>query len=101
MLCSASLSWCRDHSARDLLHTNLQECENFGFSHRTLKKEDLMLHRTLWTWRSFTGIVLILGGVLFIGIANITLALGPPTGLTDSKGTAIYLLPLRPRWMSS
>ena len=51
-----------------------------------------MLHRTFWTWRSFTGIVLILGGVLFIGIANITLAIGPPTGLTDSKGTAIYLL---------
>jgi hypothetical protein len=58
-----------------------------------LKKENLMLTRTFWTWRSLTGIVLILGGVLFIGIANITLAIGPPTGLTDSQGTAIYLLP--------
>lgn len=51
-----------------------------------------MLHRTYWTWRPFTGIVLILGGVLFLGSAWIPLTLGPPTPLTDSKGTAIYLL---------
>ena len=52
-----------------------------------------MLHRPFWTWRPFTGIVLILGGVLFLASAWIPLTLGPPTPLTDSKGTAIYLLP--------
>ena len=51
-----------------------------------------MLHRTFWTWRPFTGIVLILGGVLFLGSAWIPLTLGPPTPLTDSKGTFIYQL---------
>jgi hypothetical protein len=51
-----------------------------------------MIHRTLWTWRLFTGIILILGGVLFVGSAWIPLTLGPPTPLTDSKGTFIYLL---------
>lgn len=51
-----------------------------------------MLHRTFWTWRRFTGIVLILGGVLFQGSAWIPLTLGPTT-LTDSKGTFIYSLP--------
>ncbi len=49
-----------------------------------------MFHRTLWTWRPFTGIVLILGGALFLGSAWIPLALGPPTPLTDSKGTFIF-----------
>jgi hypothetical protein len=93
MLCSASLACCRNHSTGDLLHTDLQEDESFGFSHTALKKENLMLHRTLWTWRSFTGIVLLLGGVLFQGSAWIPLTIGPPTPLTDSKGTAIYLLP--------
>jgi len=61
----------------------------------SLIKEDLMLHRTFWTLRRFTGIVLILGGVLFVGSAWIPLTLGPPTPLTDSKGTFIYLLPPR------
>jgi hypothetical protein len=51
-----------------------------------------MLHRPFWTWRPFTGIVLILGGVLFLASAWIPLTLGPPTPLTDSKGTAIYSL---------
>ncbi len=51
-----------------------------------------MLHRTFWTWRPFTGIALILGGVLFLGSAWIPLTLGPPTPLTDSKGTFIYQL---------
>src|SRR5438270_3200294 len=41
MLCSASLFCCLDHSTRDLLYTDLQEWESFGFSHTTLKKEDL------------------------------------------------------------
>ena len=60
-----------------------------------------MLHRTFWTWRPFTGIVLILGGVLFLGSAWIPLTLGPPTPFTDSKGTFIYQLSPRQRWMSS
>src|SRR5258708_6990041 len=71
---SASLSCCMDHSARDLLPTDLQGCESFGFPHTALKKEDLMLHRTCWTWRPFTGIVLILGGVLFQGSVGCRLA---------------------------
>lgn len=53
-----------------------------------------MFHRTRWTLRRFTGIVLILGGVLYQGSAWI-----PITTLTDSKGTAIYLLPPR-EWLS-
>jgi len=81
-----------DHSARDLLPTDLQGCPSKGFSHQALKKEDLVLHRTFWTWRRFTGIVLILGGVLFQGSAWIPLTIGS-TPLTDSKGTFIYLLP--------
>ena len=52
-----------------------------------------MLHRTSWTWRPFTGIVLILGGILFLGSAWIPLTIGPPAPLTDSKGTSIYSLP--------
>jgi hypothetical protein len=52
-----------------------------------------MLHRTFWTQRRFTGLVLILGGVLFLGSAWIPLTIGPPTPLTDSQGIAIYLLP--------
>lgn len=52
-----------------------------------------MLHRIVWTWRSFTGIILLLGGVLFQGSAWIPLTIGPPAPLTDSQGTAIYLLP--------
>ena len=51
-----------------------------------------MLHRTFWTQRRFTGLVLLLGGVLFLGSAWIPLTLGPPTPLTDSKGTFIYQL---------
>jgi hypothetical protein len=60
-----------------------------------------MLHRTFWTQRRFTGIVLIVGGVLFLGSAWIPLTIGPPTPLTDSKGTFIYSLPPRPCWGSS
>jgi len=82
-----------DHSTRDLLHTDLLGCASFGFFQKALKREDFMLHRTFWTWRPFTGIVLILGGVLFQGSAWIPLTIGPPTPLTDSKGTFIYLLP--------
>lgn len=52
-----------------------------------------MVERTLWAWRTFTGIVLLLGGVLFQGSAWIPLTIGPPTPLTDNKGTAIYSLP--------
>lgn len=38
MLCSASLSGCMDHSARDLLPTDLQGCASKGFPHTALKK---------------------------------------------------------------
>jgi hypothetical protein len=43
-----------------------------------------------WTWRRFTGIVLILGGVLF----QVSVWM-PLTALTDSKGTFVYSCPPR------
>ena len=44
-----------------------------------------MQKRMYWTWRRFTGIVLILGGVLFQVSAWM-----PLTTLTYSKGTFVY-----------
>ncbi len=50
-----------------LFHTPLR------FFQKALNKEDFMLHRTIWTLRRFTGIVLILGEVMFQGNAWIPL----------------------------